>query len=114
MAGFENYARDTAEIETEIVRKGIALGIDWSDEVAVRALAMEAINHLSDIVRQAAAEPENYELQAKAELFGLAGLMLKTMAESAGEGFESHGGPAWKSFARALWAEARLRENRAD
>jgi hypothetical protein len=32
--------------------------------------------------------------------------MLKTMEESASIGIESHGGTAWKAFARALWAEA--------
>ena len=46
MAGFENYGADTVEIELEIERKGIVLGVDWSDEVQVRALAREALNHL--------------------------------------------------------------------
>lgn len=109
MAGFEDYARDTAEIEAEIVRKGIALGIDWNDAIQVRTLAHEALNHLSEDIKAAASDPGNYELMAKVELFGLAGLMLKTMTESAGEGFESHGGPAWKAFARALWAESQGR-----
>ena len=40
---------------------------------------------------------------------GLAGIMLKTMEESAEHCIESHGGEAWKAFARALWAEERLR-----
>lgn len=46
MAGFENYGADTGEIELEIERKGIVLGVDWSDEVQVRALAREALDHL--------------------------------------------------------------------
>ncbi len=110
MSGFENYARETAEIESEIVRKGIALGIDWDNEAEVRALAREAFDHLADDVKIAAADPTDYRLQAKVDLFGLAGIMLATMAKSAGQGFESHGGPVWKAFARALWAEAQLRE----
>jgi hypothetical protein len=36
--------------------------------------------------------------------------MLRTMEESALRGFETHGGPAWKSLARALWAEKMRRE----
>jgi hypothetical protein len=32
--------------------------------------------------------------------------MLKTMEESAIVGIESHGGPVWKAFSRALWTEA--------
>lgn len=111
MAGFENYSRDTAEIEAEIVRKGIALNIDWENPVEVRALAHEALNHLADDVKIAASEPVDYDMLTKVELFGLAGVMLKTMAESAGEGIESHGGPAWKAFAKALWAEAKLRNS---
>jgi hypothetical protein len=43
---------------------------------------------------------------AKAELFSVAALMLRVMEKSAAnEGVISHGGPAWKAFARALWAE---------
>lgn len=109
MGGFENYARETAEIESEIVRKGIALGIDWGDEAQVRALAREALDHLAEDLHIAATEPPDYRLLAKVDLFGLAGVMLATMIKSAGQGIESHGGPAWKSFARALWAEASLR-----
>lgn len=111
MSGFENYARETADIESEIVRKGIALGIDWNNDVEVRALAREAFDHLADDVKIVATAPVDHRLQAKVDLFGLAGIMLATMAESAGQGVESHGGPAWKAFARALWAEAKLRES---
>jgi hypothetical protein len=110
MSGFEDYARDTREIELEIERRGIALGIDWQDEVQVRALAREALEHSADDARLAATSPVDYRLLAKVDLFGLAGIMLKTMEESAREGIESHGGEAWKAFAKALWAEARLRD----
>lgn len=110
MSGFENYGRDTAEIEAEIVRKGIVLGIDWNDPVAVRALAHEALNHLPEELKAAAATtPTDYALMARVDLYGLAGIMLKTMTKSAQEGFASHGGPAWKAFATALWAEAEAR-----
>jgi hypothetical protein len=36
--------------------------------------------------------------------------MLRTMEESAGIGIESHGGVAWKAFAKALWAEVASRK----
>lgn len=109
MAGFENYEKNTQDIELEIVRKGLALGIDWSDSVAVRTLAREAFEHMADDVRVASLNPLDHRMMAKVDLFGLAGLMLRTMEESAGEGIVSHGGPAWKAFARALWAEAEAR-----
>lgn len=110
MAGFENYVEDSREIEQEIERKGIALGINWADESQVRLLAKEALDHLQDDVKLSATDPLNFQLLAKVELFGLAGLMLKTMAESANYGIASHGGDAWKAFAKALWTEAELRK----
>lgn len=106
MAGFENYTEELREIEQEIERKGIVLGIDWDDEVQVRRLAREALDHASGEQRISATSPIDHELMAKLDLFGLAGIMLKTMEESASVGIESHGGAAWKSFAKALWAES--------
>jgi hypothetical protein len=106
MAGFENYTEEVREIEQEIERKGIVLGIDWDDEVQVRRLAREALDHASGEKRISATDPVDRELMAKLDLFGLAGIMLKTMEESASVGIESHGGAAWKSFAKALWAES--------
>jgi hypothetical protein len=107
MASFENYAEEAQRIEREIVRHGIVLGIDWDDDVAVRALAREALachpgSGQSDCISDA---PEK---RAKLEIFGLTQLMLKVMTESAGENMETHGGPAWKAFARALWRESGL------
>lgn len=110
MGGFEDYTKDTHEIEAELVRKGIALGIDWSNEVEVHALAREALDYQPEHTGISVSAPLDYRKMAKIDIFGLAGLMLKTMEESAGYGFESHGGPAWKAFAKALWAEARLEE----
>jgi hypothetical protein len=100
-----NYYETTREIEIELVRKGIVLGIDWSNEILVRKLANEAINHIKEDVEQAAHNPLDLQLRAKLELFGLAGLMLKAMTASADRGFEAHGGDIWKIFAKALWAE---------
>jgi hypothetical protein len=110
MSGFENYARELREIETEIARKGIVLGIDWNDETAVRALAREAIDHSAADLKRAASHPEDHKLHAKVELFGLAQLMLKTMEETADVGFQTHGGAVWKAFGRALWQESQLRK----
>ena len=57
MAGFENYERDTREIELEIERRGVALGMDWHDEKQVRALAKEALDYSGDDLKVAATEP---------------------------------------------------------
>lgn len=108
MAGFENYAEDVREIEQELLRKGIALGIDWEDEAQVRSLAREALDPAKATAGLPANQPVDYRQMTRLDLYGLAGMMLKTMEESAGVGLESHGGPVWKAFAKALWAESRL------
>lgn len=103
MPNFEHYTEEARHIEQEIVRLGIALGIDWSDEVAVRALAREALACHADQLDQGG---DALERRTRLELFGLAQLMLNVMAQSADEGMETHGGPVWKAFGRALWLES--------
>jgi hypothetical protein len=107
MSGFENFQNDANELEQEIVRRGIVLGIDWQNEAQVRLLAREALDHAREVSKAAAAGGD-HQAQAKAELFAFAALMLRTMQESAEEGLLTHGGPAWKIFARALWRESGL------
>jgi hypothetical protein len=106
MTGFEHHAEEARRIEQEIVRLGIALGIDWEDEVEVRALAREA---LACHPGGAGGHPGSPVERARVELFGLAQLMLKVMTESArDQGIHTHGGPVWKAFGRALWLESGL------
>jgi len=105
MAAFENYAAEAQRIEREIERHGTMLGIDWNDQAAVHALAREA---LACHPGTEPCIPDTPEKLVKIELFGLAQLMLKVMTESAGENIQTHGGPAWKAFARALWSESGL------
>lgn len=112
MASFVNYVRSTHLIEREIARMGVALGVDWSDELQVRALAREALEKAPQKLERLLAQPTDRRLMAKVSLFGLAALMLHTMAGSAAKlGVESKGGPTWKAFGRALWAENELLKN---
>jgi hypothetical protein len=67
MAGFENYAEETREIELEIERKGIVLGIDWTDDVQVRALAKEALDQSAAEIKLAASSPIDRKLMAKVD-----------------------------------------------
>ncbi|MFA7281064.1 MAG: hypothetical protein WC100_13315 [Sterolibacterium sp.] len=105
MPEFENYRREAEEIEREIMRKGIVLGIDWKNEVQVRALAREALD-FDALTGMHQRHPGDFAALAKFELFGLAQLMLTIMRQSAEEGMLTHGGPAWKALARALWQES--------
>jgi hypothetical protein len=107
MPFFEHYAEEAKQIEEEIVRRGIALDIDWNDSVAVRALAREALAYHPG-KDEKVSHGDTPLWRAKLELFGLAQLMLKVMTESAAEDIETHGGDVWKAFGRALWQEAEL------
>ena len=100
MSAFENFSRQANELELEIERKGIALGIDWHDPVVVDALARAALDCNP---KQLPADYGDPKLRARYELFGLADLMLRVMAESAQERIHTHGGPIWKVFGGALW-----------
>lgn len=107
MSGFENYTSEALQIEHEIATKGVILGIDWNNAVQVRELARQALDCKLGMIDCDLDEPLD---RARFELFGLAQLMLTVMKESANQDLDTHGGAAWKSFARALWAEHELRQ----
>lgn len=102
---FENYAREAREIEQEIVRHGLILGIDWNDEFQVRQLARKALA-CKDPASDPDCRTDDPQAAARMEIFGLAQLMLTVMRQSADDGIHTHGGPVWKALGRALWQEA--------
>jgi hypothetical protein len=108
VSGFENFARQAEQIELEIERKGIALGIDWNDPVMVAKLAREALDCGPDQLDAPGGDPLQH---ARNELFGLAHLMLQVMEESAREKIHTHGGPIWKVYGRALWDAWQARQS---
>jgi hypothetical protein len=109
MAEFEDYATEAAQLEIEIARKGAIIGIDWNNSAQVHKLARQALASHGETIQLDVpmASPEGI---AKIELFGLAQLMLKVMQRSAEDNLLTHGGPVWKTFARALWDEAELKK----
>lgn len=107
MSGFENYERQLAELEHEIAVRLQVLHIDIHNEAALRLLAREAMH-----CPQQCPEGASVEERAKADLFGFAALMLKTMSESADHGEELHGGPVWKAFGKALWEASGSKDDR--
>lgn len=106
MSAFENYAREAQQLEHEIGTKGVILGIDWDDPVQVRELARQAMDCRIGAID---CEPDDPADRARLELFGMIQLMLTVMKESADDQIHTHGGPLWKTLARALWAEHDLR-----
>lgn len=109
----DTFRSHSEEIGHRIAGLGVALGIDWDNEADVRTLAREALDHAAATVNSAGVEKTG-EALLKAEIFGLAALMLKSMQGSAERGFLTHGGASWKAFAKALWLEheARTQSNR--
>ncbi len=104
MSGFENYFREAVDIEREIERKGVVLGVDWNNPLQVRELARDALTarlNAGDYGGQLSPEE-----RARIDLYGLAQLMLTVMRESADENLQMHGGAVWKLLGRALWQEA--------
>jgi hypothetical protein len=106
MSGFENYSEEARQIELELERKGIALGIDWDDVVAVDALARDALDFKPGAWR---IDANDLQEKLRFEIFGLAELMLRVMTESANEQVITHGGRVWKAFGRALWRQWQAR-----
>ncbi|MCK0507236.1 hypothetical protein [Aromatoleum anaerobium] len=106
MSGFEHFARDAIELEREILKRGILLGLDWADAAAMRQLAREALDGGAEHTTALLHDPDPQH-KARGELFAFAVLMLRTMTESAETGLHTHGGPAWKAFGRALIEESR-------
>jgi len=104
----EFCASQAQQIETEIERLGVALGINWEDEVAVRRLARESLEHLQSDVKAIQQHHDDYHLRAKVTLFAMANIMLELMAKSADRGIHTHGGVAWKAFSRALMLERQI------
>lgn len=113
MTEFENYTEQAKMISREIEKELIALNIDWRDEVQLRQLAHEALTikgnatllgHVND--------PREKALHVS--LYGMIALMLRTMTESAGYGYEVHGSDSWKALAKALWQEKANLEGKAD
>lgn len=104
MPSFENYAKEALDIEREIIRRGLVLGIDWEDEGQVQLLAREALA-CRDPQENPECRPQEPRALAKIELFGLIQLMLVVMRQSADENMLTHGGQVWKTLARALWRE---------
>jgi|ERR1035437_5832718 hypothetical protein len=102
MSQLENHWDEVAQIETELMRKMIALGLDWHDASAMKQLASECkVFGPGDV--QAAYASNDQQRKTKAELFSLASLMIQTMENATLEKRDVHGGEIWKAFGKHLY-----------
>lgn len=104
MAGFGHFDRTADEIEHEIYKRGIGIGIDWQDQAELRRLAHRALTCTPECMMKLLRSPVRHE-KLTGEFLALSELMLDNMRQSAEVGIHTHGGPAWKAFGRALHEE---------
>ena len=102
MSQIENHRSEVSHIETELMRKMAALGLDWHDEAAMAQLAAEC-KIFGPADAEAAYASNDRERITKAELFALVSVMICTMENAALEGREVHGGEVWKAFGKHLY-----------
>jgi hypothetical protein len=94
---FIDYDKTLRQIEAELARLGIALGIDWADESRVRALAREVMDHWHNGGRTARLDRQQIPRRT---LYGLVGLLVLTMPCAPGAAGEPD--PVRQSLARAF------------
>lgn len=104
MPGFGDFARTADDIEHEIAKRGVALGIDWNDSRQTHALARRALSCPPGCISSLVRSPIRTE-KLTGELFALAELMFENMRKSAEVGQLTHGGRSWKAFGHALYEE---------
>ncbi|MFA6922244.1 MAG: hypothetical protein WC216_10400 [Gallionella sp.] len=103
MSQIEHHSNEIAQIEIELMRKMIALGIDWHDASAMKQLAAECKVFGPENAKAAYASDDQTR-KTRAELFSLASLMIQTMENATLEGRDVHGGEVWKAFGRHLYS----------
>ena len=104
MPGFGDFARTAEEIEHEIFKRGLALGLDWNNKGHMRALARRALSCDRACMLGLLRSPVRQD-KLTGEFFALSELMLENMRGSADVGVLTHGGVTWKAFGRALYEE---------
>ncbi|MBI3902959.1 MAG: hypothetical protein HY306_08490 [Nitrosomonadales bacterium] len=102
MSQIENHWTEVSQIEIELTRKMVALGLDWHDATAMQQLAAEC-KAFGPADAQAAYTSKDMQRITRAQLFALASLMLQTMGNAAEEDREVHGGEVWKAFGKYLY-----------
>jgi len=102
MSQIENHWDEVSQIEIQIMRHMMALGLDWHDEAAMTLLASEC-KIFGPANAQAAYASNEQKLITKAELFGLVSVMIRTMENAARENRDVHGGEVWKALGKHLY-----------
>jgi hypothetical protein len=96
---FIDYDRTLRQIEAELARVGVAMGIDWADESRMRALAKEVFDHWHAGGNAVPPRTDRRQI-SRHKLYGLVALLVVTMQSAPGAGDEP--GTVRQSLARAF------------
>lgn len=105
----EKLLRDVSEIDVEIHRRCIVLGLDCRDEVALQRLAREVLWNTSKLNK--AASGGDVTARVKVELYALAMMVHKINVEMFGPSYAQDMGEvarnesSWAGIAKAIWRE---------
>ncbi|MBI4807911.1 MAG: hypothetical protein HY799_03025 [Nitrosomonadales bacterium] len=105
--------KDANELELEIERHCIGLGLDCSDEYQVRLFAHEMLQNMEQL--KDAANKGDRSARAKVELFGMVLMMHQANSKAFGSSYMtqfdglSTKEPAWTALAKALGSELESR-----
>lgn len=103
MSQLEHHWDEVAQIEIALMRKMIALNLDWHDAMAMKKLAEEC-KSFGPAQAEAAYASGDQQRITKAELFSLASLMMGSMEDASLERRDVHGGEVWKAFGKHLYS----------
>lgn len=113
MYSHEFLLKDTHEIELEIERHCVGLGLDCSDQVQLRLFAHDLLRNIAAL--KEAASRGNREASAKVELFSMAVMMHEANTKAYGSNYLSKIKAlskrqfAWVAIAKAVWDELESR-----
>jgi len=103
MSQIENHWDEVGQIEIEMIRHLLALGIDWHDDAAMKRLADECKKFGPKQAKAAYASQDRTQ-KTRAEFFALISVMLRTMENAAEENRDVHAGDVWKALAKHLYS----------
>ncbi len=113
MLSNEFLLEDTRELELEIERHCVGLGLDCSDEYQVHQFAHEMLRDIEQL--KAAGSKGDRTAMAKVELFGMAVMMHEANMKAFGPEYMTKINAlekrqsAWLAIAKALWSELESR-----
>jgi len=107
--------KDTQELEVEIERHCVGLGLDCTKEYEVHQFVHELLQNMEQL--KDAGSKGDRTARAKVELFGMTVMMHEANSKAYGVEYMKHINallkrePAWVALAKAMWGELESRKS---